>query len=215
MITVSIQNLQEEVRKIYDEIGVNVAEFLDKDIDDNNLDAGITSKVSEAVRYVHLKASPSRLHDALPITVTPVITGDTIKKATITVPNDFLRLAKLKLSEWTFPIYQHTDEYSPEYHKQTDKHACGTWESPIAFLVKKTSSIALECYSAKTSNSSLEQLLYVPEPNQRAIYSDLKIDICEKCKIAIVYRIAGLALINYNNADKAKTCFELCELNLT
>lgn len=214
MQTVGLQHLQEEVRKIFDEIGVNTAVFLDKDIDDENLDTGIVSKVAEAVRYVHLQASPARLYDAEIMTAAATIVDEPIKKAVIVLPANFLRIAKLKFSDWNYPIYLQEDEFSPEYHKQVDYYACGTYESPRAFLVKKTSDLQLECYSCKTKEATVESLLWIPEPEIKTPYSKAQIPICEKCEIAIVYRIAGLTLTNYNETDKAKTCFELCEFNL-
>jgi hypothetical protein len=217
MVTKGIKYLQEEVRKVFDEIGVNQAKFLEMDIDDSNLDTEIDSKIIEAVRYVHMSAIPARLYDSLSgKDFDSAISSGDIKKMTITIPDDIdlLRITKLNLSDWIYPVFSNLSDDSPEYHKQSDKYACGTYESPIVFLLKNSSGIYLECFSAKASDSKLETLFYLPEPVINNIYSERQIDICALCERAIVYRTAGLTLTNYSQNDKAKICFELCETNM-
>lgn len=209
MNTIKLTYFNTEVRKVFDEIGVNEASFLTEDIDSSNMDTEISGKVLEAVRYVHQNASIERLYDAN--SITPISTISDSGKAIIDLDSKFMKIVKLKFSDWTFPIFGHISEFSPEYHKQEDKYACGTPERPLAFLVKSTNGLTLECYSVKSNSATIETMLWLPEPE---IINNTDISICALCSRAIVYRIAGLTLENYNDTDKAKVCFDFCELNM-
>jgi hypothetical protein len=203
MKAVLLSYLDERVRRVFDEIGVNVADLIDNDIDSENLSEIIRDKVHESVRHVHSTANYELLYDAIDATQGATVAVAADKVARIEVPSDFLRLVKLKMSGWIYPVHVTFSEMNAEYHKQKDYYARGVWQKPKAFLVATGSGArAIEGYSCKTSSDTLESFMYVPDND---IYIDNNeqeaINICERCEDAIVYQTALLALSSYKDVQ--------------
>lgn len=82
------------------------------------------------------------------------------------LPDDFLRLITLQMSDWGRPIQTLVNEDSAEYRKQTNRYLRGTNTRPIGALVHRSGIPYLELYSC---TSNVEEMLYgqyVPEPRK-------------------------------------------------
>lgn len=89
---------------------------------------------------------------------------------TLELPDDFLRLICLKMSDWQRPVTSITTVGNPLFYRQGSrwKGIRGTPEHPVALPGFTTDGKgALHLYSSKTG-ATLEQALYIPRPSLSA-----------------------------------------------
>lgn len=88
-----------------------------------------------------------------------------IFKYVMRLPEYFLRLITLQMSDWDRPIQTLVNEDSAEYRKQTNKYLRGTWERPIGAIVHRLPyGDFMELYCCKSTAATLRYGQYVPEP---------------------------------------------------
>ena len=139
-----MSDIVSEVKICIDEIGLNDAEFLGTQ-DNEEMDTIIKSKISESLRFVNGNADWSLLEP------NKIITDGTIEEdlvAHVSLPENYSRICYARLSSWPLfisdPIYWNDKEYAT----LSDPYATGTWERPKLALTMRPGK-TLELYKAK------------------------------------------------------------------
>ena len=109
---ISVSDIVSEVKICIDEIGLNDAEFLGTQ-DNEEMDTIIKSKISESLRFVNGNADWSLLEP------NKIITDGTIEEdlvAHVSLPENYSRICYARLSSWPLfisdPIYWNDKEYA-------------------------------------------------------------------------------------------------------
>ena len=124
----------------------------------NPIETYIDQFLDESSKETLLEAS----HHVLPLTVLSTIAYDlTNKKATITLPTDYLRVGYLKFSSWYQSVYSALYPGDPDYLKQFNRWLRGSKVRPAATWVNEAGIAKLICYGV-TSNTGNEAY-YVAE----------------------------------------------------
>ena len=181
-----------DVKICIDEIGLNDAEFIGTQ-DNAEMDTIISSKIMDALRYVQGNADWSLLEPDL--FIDRKTEGVTVDEGIgrIVLPDNFMRLCYARFSSWTLFLSELSIGMTRSMHVG-DPYATGTWERPkIAMTMHKKR--ALELYKAKHETDEIEVGI-ITEP---ALTEEGEVNISEKLYIALVYYIAGLTLLTYND----------------
>jgi len=124
----------------------------------NPIETYIEQFLDESSKETILEAS----HHALPLTVLSTIAYDlTNKKATITLPADYLRVGYLKFASWDQPIYSALYPGDPDYSKQFNRWLRGKKARPAATWINMAGSPKLICYGVTSSTGN--EAYYVAE----------------------------------------------------
>jgi len=92
----------------------------------------------------------------LPLTAFAAPTFDlTLKKATIVIPESFLRVGVIQFASWERPVYKAIYPYNPNYSKQFNRWLRGGSARPAAVWVSVAGVGNLVCYGV-TSNTGYE-----------------------------------------------------------
>lgn len=229
-----LSNIKRDVRVCMDE---NITSTALLDVSDEEtlaLDDLIVSKVLEAVDRVHMAAPYYMLEQGHNINVDiededdSDADGDTDEVVSyapgihwapqecgwILLPEDFLRLVIFQMSDWERPVYGVITPDSPEYKKQRSrvKALRGTSQRPVCALVVRPEGRALEFYSCKSNQATVDKAVYIPHA---AIDEYGGVDISERCYAAVVYTVAGLALTSMNESERANIMMEKANSYLT
>lgn len=184
----SVSDIVNDVKVCIDEIGLNDAEFLGTQ-DNEEMDTIIKSKISEALRFVNGNADWSLLEPNKVIT-TGTIDDDLV--AHVSLPENCSRVCYARLSSWPLfisdPIYWNDKEYAT----LSDPYATGTWERPKLALTMRPGK-TLELYKARTVSDSFEIGIVTNEDVTDSL------DISPKLKKALIYYISGLTLLTYRD----------------
>ena len=111
--------------------------------------------------------------------------------AFLPLPDDFLRLASIQLSDWRRPAHIITEE-SPEYDLQSSRFpgVRGNPQRPVAAIVRYSFGLVVELYSSIASEEvTIRKALYVPRPQFDA---DRCIDLPKSLFHDIIQRTAAL-----------------------
>lgn len=178
------------------------------DIDTLSLDEIIKSKITEAVRRVHLEAPNYLLEGGHNF-------GDTVywrelESGWVLLPRDFLRLVVFEMDDWDRVVYTAISTDDAEYQKQRSrfKGIRGTAQRPVCAIAIRPEGKALEFYSCKSTDANVSRAVYIPHPK---IDEDGGIDICQRCYKAVIYMIASLALITCGEHDKGDAAAKLAQ----
>lgn len=90
---------------------------------------------------------------------------------TIALPDDYLRLVKVKLTEWSTPVSIPISVDHPLYRQQHNKYTRGHQDKPVVAYVEVGSEKQLECYSY-TKISTVESLWYIQKFDKENEYKD-------------------------------------------
>lgn len=212
MSTYAIATLRSEVRIVLDE---NVSDQINLDVNTNTLsvDTLINSNIPIAVRIVDTLAP---LH--------MVGTGDSVSASSIswkgdidylgnrpgeiTLPNNFLRLVKFKMSDWAYGVSTPISETDRIYNAQWSKYG-GVRGNPEQPVVAITSANKLQFFSSHYSNVTSERatvedyrILIIPS------VSNGNIEIPTLLKDASVYYTAYLVAKTLNQETLAAHLLE-------
>lgn len=201
-----LDKIVRDVRIAMDENKMSEQLIADEDIDTLSLEEIIRSKIVEAVRRVitiapvHLLEEGNALADA-------VFWGDK-GSGWILLPDDFLRLVVLKMSDWERPVYEVITAADPLYQLQHSRYKGlrGNVQKPVVVFVNRQEGKALEFYSCNSQAAYMQQGLYVPQPSLDA---DGGIDISERCYDAAIYMAASLVFLTIGDAEKSRAMSEL------
>lgn len=121
------------------------------------------------------------------------------------LPDNFMRLITLQMSDWERPIQTLVNEDSAEYRKQTNRFLRGTNTKPVGALVHQNGIPFLELYSC---TSNVEQLMYgqyVPEPTKytQSGTGNPYVKICETLRDPCLNQITANVLRSIGRAQEA------------
>jgi len=196
-----------------DEIGTNDAEF-DSGQDDTERATIIASKIPEALRFVVAHADMTLL-DPDTVLTTATVTGSVVKKATVVLPDNFLRLVYAKYPSWMMSQGEEdlVEWRDTEYPMLIDAYVGGTKERPRIAIVwggTDNESKMLELYPAVNSETPIVGIMTEPEEKQVTDASGTENgwEIAERCYRAVIYYIAGLTYVTYADQARSAMMFE-------
>ena len=199
--------IYEKVRAFLDELGDNDAGFMLSDKDSSELNTIIDKVTPLSVRNIHISA-PYRMLDGE--TYTPNDFSVENKKATMTLPEGFLRLVQVKLSSWNAPVVNIVTEDMPEYRMQANEYMRGTHYKPVcAFVLLANGLQGLELFSAKDDEDTLSSLIILKEPEWVEEGESVSISICPRLRNSIIAQITGQTLLALGEEQRAQTFLSL------
>lgn len=199
-----VSEIVQRVRAAIDELMVNESDFFEESDDELNLTESIKSQIGYALNWLIENAPQERLEGSMVTSWTSsqaVSTGrftiDDDLMATVTLPDDILRLVSVRLSSWKYapiPIA----EQSPEFLMQLSRYARGSWDRPVTVLTHSGGQRVLEMYSARNANDTLE-IAFVKRPDVSIGINSGNEDVSVPVSLegALVYEIAGLVMLGY------------------
>lgn len=196
----SLEKITEDVRRAIDH---NSREsLLIEEEDEGTLDLSemVASKVLEGVRRIELAAPAYLLEEGHNF-------GDAIYwcdrgSGRIGLPDDFMRLITFKMSDWDRAVFDVITPSDPRYALQSSRSRGirGNVQRPIVAIVNMPWGKALEFYSCKSNEATVERATYLPYPE---IDCTGGVDISERCYEAVIYQISALVLISYGQSEQA------------
>lgn len=192
----SVDDIIKDVRICIDEIALNDSEFVGMQ-DNSEMETIIRSKIIDAMRYVHGNADWSLLEPDVKLSMETegVSVADKIGK--VKLPDNFMRLCYARFSSW--PLFLHEPIYwnDKEYATLSNPYATGTWERPkIAMTIHNGKT--LELYKAKDDTDVIEVGILTEPAITTTEELGEQIFVSEKLERALIYYIAGLTLLTYN-----------------
>lgn len=191
-----LQRIARDVRVAIDENKTSEQLIADEDIDTLSLEDIVRSKIVEAVRRVVTEAPTHLLDGGEPF-------GDAIFwrsqcSGWTLLPEDFMRLVIFKMSDWERPVYEPITAADPQYQLQFSRYKGlrGNPQKPVVAIVSRAEGRALELFSCKSQNATVEQAVYIPLPK---VDCDGGINIPERCYMSVVYEAASLVLATIGN----------------
>lgn len=133
-----------------------ISPFQDADIIDNNLIDGLLNETAEDVLMkLPLHLLPTSTPGSWQVQIDDYL-------MIITLPSDFLRLIKLKLSGWNKPVNELLPEEHPKFQLQyNNKYLRGTVNRPIAFIVNSTTNASKQIFAfGKGTTNAVSQFYY-------------------------------------------------------
>lgn len=208
-----VDDIIKDVRICIDEIALNDSEFVGLQ-DNSEMETIIRSKIIDALRYVHGNADWSFLEPDTVFTYkTPEEPSETPEQpeetpeepisasieeniGKVVLPANFMRLCYAQFASWplflTEPIYWNDKEYAT----LSNAYSTGSWERPkIAMTIHNGKT--LELYKAKDENDII-QVGILTEPAITIKDGKDSVFVSEKLERALIYYIAGLTLLTYN-----------------
>lgn len=215
MKEISIDDIKKRVRLTLDEVLSNESENFEGE-DDTQLDNVISSKVVEALRFVHGNAESSLLEsgeytDSFE-SLTAVARGEkSFTPVRLYLGGAFLRLVKVECGEWSRSVTSHLSFDDVEYSMQKNYLTIATPERPLVFLGRHLDLIGedeqgycVELYSVRNPQDAYYRVGYLNEPE----LSNDKLKVCDKLVDAFIYYLSGLVLLVLNDAH-ADDCFNM------
>lgn len=196
------EEITEMVRVLLDHAKESGTLFALDDADALGIETIIRSKIEPGTRIVLTLAPAEQIDTAVPLHGSLSWRGEPgIGMGLLRLPDDYLRLLSVKLSDWQRParIISETD---PEYAWQSSRYlgVKGNPDRPVAALVRYPEGLCVECYSSIGGEEvTLERGLYVREPE---IVGDC-IDLPFRLVGSIIRMIASMACLTLGDATTA------------
>lgn len=184
----SVSVIVNDVKICIDEIGLNDAEFLGTQ-DNEEMDTIIKSKIGEAARFVNGNADWDLLE---PDTVLRDGNVGNDMVGRVSLPDNYLRICYARLSSWTMSLSDPILWDDKEYATLSDKYATGTWERPKLALTMRPGK-TLELYSARDMSDEIEVGIVTDQDTTDGV------TISDKLYRALIYYISGLTLLTYRD----------------
>ena len=199
----NISDLKRDVRVAIDMNKVSTALSALGDIDTLTLEEIIESKIAPAARIVESGAPVYLLDGGYPFAVS--IGWDSepgYGSGHIVLPSDWMRLVSFQMSDWTHAVTMAITEDDPIYAQQRSRFPGirGCPQKPVVALVMRPVGLVLEFYSCTAgADVYVKRARYLPYPK----IVNGKIDLCPKCKDAIVYYAAYMTALSVGEGDLA------------
>jgi len=207
MVQVLINDLVGEVRVALDENRTE-SSYLSADTDNMELDEIISSKLLDAVRSVEENCPVWMLEGE---TMSTTLSSNADGSGTLSLPDDFLRLVALQLTEWDAPVFAVEPMGTQKALMQENKWTRGNPKRPVLVFGKSNMGTRiLKYYSVKTT-ASVELAIYVKIPSVITSNNQNYLKFPQILKQPIVSYCAGLVEVVRGNADQAKAFFQLAE----
>ena len=209
------------VRWCYDEEQIDSADFRNASANDNTyMDNIIKSKIGDAVRWIclycpaELLGGPDSVGTATGImadaTMTPVAISGT-NGGTLTMPADFIKLVRVRVTGWHRAIMSPVAEDSPEYLQFRDEFgAKAVADRPMAAMIEKAAK-QVEVWPTGTS----AEVTYIADPSVSVASSaeaSTNIALPPRSKTAFIYYLAFLTLSAYEDSRAARM-LEIAKMN--
>ena len=209
------------VRWCYDEEQIDSADFRNASANDNTyMDNIIKSKIGDAVRWICLYCPAELLGGTDSVgtatgimadaTMTPVAISGT-NGGTLTMPADFIKLVRVRVTGWHRAIMSPVAEDSPEYLQFRDEFgAKAVADRPMAAMIEKAAK-QVEVWPTGTS----AEVTYIADPSVSVASSataSTNIALPPRSKTAFIYYLAFLTLSAYEDSRAARM-LEIAKMN--
>jgi hypothetical protein len=192
----------ERVRVLLDHARESGELFALDDADALSIDAIIRSKIVPASRQTLLLAPIDMIDTGKPLPGRlswPDAPG--IGMGLLRLPDDYLRLLSIMLSDWKRPASIITED-DPEYLWQSNRFAGvrGNPDRPIAAIVRYPGGLMAECYSSRGGEGvTMKRGLYLQEPE----IEDGGIELPVRCVEAVIRMTAAMACMTLGDYTTA------------
>ena len=232
----TVGEIIQAVRWCYDEEQMDGADFHNASSNDNTLmDNIIKSKIGDAVRWICLY-SPAELlggsdeeddgepvdtgilTDYEPETVSAITVGTDIRGGSFEVPEDYIKLARVRVEGWhravKNPLSEDSDEYLQLYD---DNGAMATADRPQAAIIDKaTKQIEVWPWSSDkdvemTYVSAIDDV--IQERSVSPSGTEEFVALPPKVKTAFIYYLAFLVLSAYEDSRAARM-LDIAKMNI-
>lgn len=131
------------------------------------------------------------IHKLFPTTI-PSVTPTSNQDGTgvIELPNDYLRLALLQMTDWSVPVHIAISADHPLYKQQFNKYTRGHKNKPVVVYSNNGSKQYLEYYSV-TSNHTVKTLSYIKKFSPNDNYHDTVAELIALNCAKKVYEVFG------------------------
>lgn len=218
----TVKEIIEAVRYCYDEQAFDGADFNNASANDNiYMDNIIKAKIGDAVRWICLYAPVELLGDSdtednptgILVDKEGVPTDiDGTDGGFITMPEDFIKLARVRVKGWhravKTPLEEDSDEYLQLYD---DNGAKATADRPQAALIEKSQRV-IEVWPT----GEKVEYTYVAETKvdvSQSATEDTKVPLPPRVKTAFIYYLSFLTLSAYEDS-RAVRMLEIAKMNI-
>lgn len=212
MASYTVDSLKKEIRVAIDMNNTSNTILATSDIDTLTLDEIIESKIEDAARIVEVNA-PAYL-----------LVGDAVSSFTsankasdgkldgvfsVTLPDNFLRLLRFRMTSWQAAISTAITDADPQYLILRNRFLGirGNVEKPAAAIVMGSTGPKLEVYSSSSSSDTIAEAAYLARP----VVSDGSITISGNLKSAVVYYAAYLVALTIGAESLAMSMKSISE----
>ena len=216
-MSINVATIKQRVRFCLDEEAVNLAQIGVGNNDDAYMDNIIADKIPDAVRWCALYAPDGLLRSEKETSgetskgwsvaaegafvQTATVTGTTSGGCTtFTLPTDFGRLVRVRLTGWSKAVRTPIEEDSDEYLMVDADTARATADRPVAALIR-TSPMKLECWPGVSGGggSSSISICYVSNGSDITTTGS-SINIPSQLEPAFIYYLAFLVATAYRDS---------------
>lgn len=202
------EELIKQVRVTIDENQLET-DYLKSDTNNLELDDIIRSKLPDAIRIV-LENAPAWMVEGKPMSVQPSwLSSKSDGTGFIKMPDDFLRILKIKMEGWTVAVDEPVQDGTPVAIRQKCKHTRGNPIKPVCVLtINGTGNVVLEYYSVEPGRTAkVEYAIYVAKPT----LVEQSYDIPSLLRSSIVNYCAALSLLSRNEPQAAEHFFTIAQ----
>lgn len=218
----TVGDIIKAVRWCYDEEQMNSADFGNASSNDNTLmDNIIKSKIGDAVRWICLYCAPEILGGSdddeeetgimKDAEDDPSAIGQT-GGGTLEMPDDFIRLVRVRAEGWHRAVREPFAEDSDEYLQLYDSNgAAATVDRPQAAIIDKTKK-EIEVWP---KGSGKVEYTYIAQPDitdDDVSSADDVVALPPRAKTAFIYYLAFLVLSAYEDSRAARM-LEIAKMN--
>lgn len=198
-----ISKIKSRVRLCIDE-GASTNDYADTSMDaviDNSIDSAILWCARQAPLELLMQSGSGFIKDAKieENGVTLTNGSDTNKPSTLTLPSDFLRIARLRRDGWHKGITTPISEDSDDYLMLRDQTATASLNRPIAVYIAGESP-KLELWDGETHTATNDLHFSYITSDLDTIKSGTGISSGSLLETAIIYYAAYLTLIAYGDS---------------
>lgn len=168
--------------------------------DENSMDTIIESMLDESAREVLLKAPVQRL-TVTSASPSPVKSGVDKTAGYLQMPDDFLRLVSLRMSDWQRPVVQPAVQGDALAMRQHNKFIKGGPARPVGVIGRNSQGIILEYYSTLAAEHSVAEFLYIKQDKAENIHDAQMTD-------ALTWICAGKVLSIFGNMTGAQNAYD-------
>lgn len=217
----TVGEIIESVRWCFDEEQMDSADFRNASSNDNTLMNNIIkSKIGDAVRWIALYSPAELLGGSDSSAATGIMVDTTLTPTAITdgnggkltMPSDFIRLVRVRVSGWHRAILTPVAEDSEEYLQFRDEYgAQATLDRPMAALIEKANK---EVEVWPTGSSA--EITYISDPSVNISSSESEstdVPLPPRAKSAFIYYLAFLVLSAYEDSRAARM-LEIAKINI-
>ena len=235
-MSISVATIKQRVRFCLDEEAVNLAQIGVGNNDDAYMDNIIADKIPDAVRWCALYAPDGLLRSE------KETSGETSKgwsvaaegvfleeracsavyqstpagHVTITLPDNFGRLVRVRLSKWSKAVRVPVEEDSDEYLMVNADTAKATADRPVAALIR-TNPMKLECWPGEASDASGQSatvtISYISNGSDITITGQTGVNIPGQLEPAFIYYLAFLVATAYRDSI-ASSLLQIAKMHL-